>query len=215
MKVKSYADMSVYKYPFYILLHPFIGFSEMKFNKKFALRVSNTIMLLWYFSEVFYRKMSCYDFSSWADKRANVFMIFGSTVAAFGIACLANWMLCTLLDGKGKFFQIWCACSYAFIPLIIYRFLWTFCTYILIRSEAVFLDYLLTVILCWMVLLVVAALMEMHEYTFKKTVFAIFATALTVIILLFIVLMMSMLLQTMYVFIMQIIGELRYKFLYK
>ncbi len=207
----SYKDMSKLVYPFYIILHPIDGFNEMKFNKKGSLAIANTIVIVWFFAEICRRQLTDFAFNPFRPDKFNVFYVMLLTFIIFFIAVVANWCFCTLLDGKGKFADIWVAGSYALLPMIIGIILYTVLSKFMVLDEGVFLTYLVWIANLWSAWLVVVALEVTHEYTLKKTLFSIFLTVLGMLIILFLAILIFSLYSQVVTFVRSIYNELLYR----
>ena len=215
-KVLSFAEMSVYRYAFYVVRHPFTGYSEMKYNKKFSIKLANLMLFLWFFSEIIKKGYCSFDFvGDWGAQgdRVNILNVLITTIVAFALLCITNWALCTLFNGKGKFSEIWNACAYALIPIMIFNFVWTLMSYIMVGTEGMYLDYAQVIVQVWTVVLILAALMGMHDYTMKGTVFSALFTVVGLVIIIFLIMMVYVIATQMIAFVSEIAHEIQYKFL--
>jgi len=215
-KVRSFAGMSVYRYPFYILTHPFTGFSEMKYNNKFSIKFANLMLFLWFVSEIVRRGYCSFDLiKDWGrnGSTVNIVNVLIVTIIAFALLCITNWALCTLFNGKGKFFEIWNSCAYALIPLMVFNFIWTAMSYLVVGSEIMYLDYAQTIVYLWTALLIVAALMEVHDYTMKGTILSILFTIVGLVIIIFLIMMVYVISTQIIAFVLDIVSEIQFKFL--
>jgi len=127
------------------------------------------------------------------------------------MVAISNWCFCTLLDGKGKLQDICVVCANALVPYIIVRFLTVCGSWVLAGDEQVFLSYAVIVSEIWAFFIAFSGLEEIHEYSFAKTVLAIFLTLVGLIIILFLALMLLMLFQQVYFFAASLYFELSYQ----
>ena len=210
MKRTGFDTMSPYLYPFYICRHPRDGFLELKANKKGSTSVVSIIIALWLFVELFYRSATGYDMNPFKAEDMSLFRTCIITVIIFFMVCISNWCFCTLLDGKGKLKDICVVAAYSLVPYIIARFVTTIGSWLLAGDEQVFLSYIVIIAEIWCAAIAFSGLEEIHEYSIPKTVLAIFLTVVGLIIMLFIALMLLMLFQQLYFFVMTIFYEIRY-----
>ena len=211
MKKRTGFDlMSPYLYPLYICLHPRDGFLELKANKKGSTTVVTLIIALWLIVEVFYRSTTGYDMNAFQIEDMSLLRTSVITIMIFFMVCISNWCFCTLLDGKGRLKDICIVAAYALVPYIIVRFITTCGSWILAGDEQVFLNYAVIVSEIWAFFIAFSGLEEIHEYSFAKTVLAIFLTIVGLIIILFIALMLMILFQQVYFFIVSLYYELNY-----
>lgn len=208
-----YRNMSKYLYPLYIIIHPVDGYHEMKNNNKYSLRVANLVLALWVLLRVLLWGYVDFDFKvRWRD--VQLFQILLTTVIIFAMAIVSNWCFCTLMEGKGKFHEIWISCAYALIPYVTLGFIKVALTFIMTESEeGVFLTYLNIIGIVWSVLLLFIALYVVHDYTGPKTVASILLTILGIMIMAFLVVLASGLATQIYSFFATIYFELKLRLL--
>jgi len=99
----------------------------------------------------------------------------------------------------------------ALVPYIIVRFITVCGSWVLAGDEQVFLSYAVVVSEIWGFFIAFSGLQEIHEYSFAKTILAIFLTIVGLIIILFIALMLLMLFQQVYFFVVSLYFEIQYQ----
>ncbi len=208
----GYAGMKKWKYPFYNLLHPSDGMSEMRYNKKESLPLAILFMVLWYMSAVIIRQYEDYIFNGTNKNDINIFMIFATTVGIVLIGCVANWAITTLVDGKGTFKNIFIYCSYAFIPSTVAALIVTFISHYMIKNEAVFVQAILLIGYAWTAILLFIGMMNVHDFTFKKAVLMTILTAIGMLLIVFLLMLLTVLYSQVATFVTTIMYELFYKF---
>ena len=209
-KRTGFDTMSPYLYPFYICRHPRDGFLELKANKKGSSLVVLITVLLWLFVELFYRVATDFDMNSFKTADTSLLRTAVTTVVMFLMVCLSNWCICTLMEGKGKLKDICVVAANALVPYIIVRFVTTLLSLVLAGDEQVFLTYAVTVAWIWAAMIAFSGLQEIHEYSFVKTITAIFLTIVCLIIMFFLALMLLILFEQLYFFVTTLIFEIRY-----
>ena len=210
MKRTGFDTMSPWYYPFYISIHPKDGFQELRANKKSSVSVTVVIVLLWLFSEVFYRSATSYDMNNFLQNQLSIFRTAMVTVLMYVIVCVSNWCFCTLMEGKGRMIDICTVAAYALLPYTILRILTTVFSWVLAGDEQIFLTYTMSVVTIWCLIIAFIGLAEIHEYTYSKTFWSVILTIVGLIIILFIVLMLLTLFQQVYMFMRTVIMELIY-----
>ncbi len=210
MKVDNYASMSKTAYLFYILRHPVDGYQELKNNHKFSLARANIILGFWVLLEILNWGYVDWDFrTNFAD--VEMIFILGTTILLFAMSVLSNWSFCTLLDGKGRFKEIWVVAAYALLPYLICGYIRVFLSFFMVVDEAVFLTYLQSIALIWTFFLIVVGLSALHEYEIKKTLASILLTILGDMIIIFLMVLVSGLVTQIYNFFMTVISEIYYR----
>ena len=210
MRRTGFDTMKPWRYPFYIMIHPKDGFQELRANKKTSIPVVVAIVLAWLFVEVFYRSATAYDMNTFLESEMSLFRTALITVLMYVIVCVSNWCFCTLMEGKGRMVDICTVAAYALLPYVIIRLLTTMGSWFFAGDEQIFLNYIVTVITVWSLIIAFIGLAEIHEYTYSKTFLSVILTIIGLIIILFILLMLLTLFQQVYVFIRTVIMELMY-----
>lgn len=208
----GYAGMKKWKYPFYNLLHPSDGMSEMRYNKKESLPLAILFAFLWYASTVIIRQYEDYIFNSTDKNNINIFMIFATTIGILLVGCLANWAITTLVDGKGTFRNIFIYASYALIPTTIATFLVTFLSHYMVQGEAVFVQVILFVGTVWTAILMFIGMMTVHMFSTKKALLMVLLTAVGMLLIVFLLMLLAVLYSQVSTFVTTIIYEIIYKF---
>ena len=209
-KSDFYTNMSKFRYPFHLLLHPIDGYYEMRSSNKYSFTMANIILFSWLILAVLRAGYVSMDFNpnvAW-DGAVNLPRLFMSTVAMFIIAVISNWSFCTLMDGKGKFINIWITSTYALIPMILTGYIGVALTHVLVFEEFIFINYLTTMGVIWSGGLLILSLSILHEYSLIKTLVSIGLTILGMAVIAFMILLMSGVYTQVYSFVMTLIAEI-------
>lgn len=210
MKRSGFREMSPYRYPLYILLHPKDGFQEMMINRKQSPLAAGAIVAAWLLVELFYRTCTDFDMNPFRIQQTNLLRVAVITVLMYAMACVANWCFCTLMDGKGKLKDIFIVGAYSLLPYVIVRFFTVSLSWVLVGSEKILLDFCVVISQLWCAVTALCGLQEIHEYSLKKVLFSLFLTVVGIVIMLFLSLLVIMLGQQLYYFAATVAFELRY-----
>lgn len=201
MKRSGFDTMSKWSYLWYILIHPFDGFQEMRLNKKGSVVNVGVILVAFFFSQAYYKLSTDFDFNEFGESKVNIVTLFFTTIILFFVVATANWCFCTLLDGKGTFKDICTVFAYALLPYIFMTVVVTVLSGILSLEEGAFLEYLLILSLLWSGLIAFAGLQSIHEYSVSKVLGSAVLTVLGVVIILFVAFLFIMLIQQLLIFV--------------
>lgn len=200
--------VSKIKFPFYLCLHPFKGFEELKQEKQGMLWFSNVILVFWFIMEILIYQYVGFQFNGNRLDRMNIFIIFGSTIGVHFLWSVCNWAVCTLFDGKGSFKEVWIFSSYArlayvliFIPILIL-------SNVLVRDEYFFISLVENAATIWFAVSTFVAIKAVHQYSFWKTVGSILLTILGMVLVVLILLLFVSLFAQMYSFVQTIFQEI-------
>ncbi len=205
-------DLPKWKWPFYVVRHPFEGYDDLRWKKGYSMRAALIIVLLFFIANVLSATMSGFLFGGGMIKIFNIVPYFSSTVVLFFVWVIANWALTTLFDGEGSMKNICCVTAYALIPYVASSFVTTFLSNFLLRTEGAFLDFIYYLGLLWSVILVISGMKVVHQYSLPKTIAFILLTILGMVVVLFISILLITMIQQVFVFGYSIYTELLYRF---
>jgi len=207
----SFAEMSKFKYPFYIMFHPYDGFAELKYNKKGSLLYAVILIVLWYIFEIMNRSSMDFVFNEYRPEKLDIRMVFLFTVAVFVLTVIANWCFSTFMDGKGTLVDIFTAGAYCLIPMMITTLICIILSKALVMEESAYLTAIEIIGKLWSAYMIVAAISEIHDFNFGQTVAMICLTILGLLIMLFLGFLVYSLVQQVIMFVVNITYELIYR----
>ena len=171
----------VYRYPFFTMCHPFKGFTALKDDKKGSLKVSYIIVLLFFVVSIFERQNTGFLFTKTRPEDFNIIYTILSTFGVFILWVVSNWALSTLMDGEGKFTEIWIFSSYALLPFVLFMIPLTLLSQFLTLDESALYGFFKLFIYLWVFICMLMAIREVHRYTTGKTVLTLILTVLFMI----------------------------------
>jgi len=188
---------SKYTFPLYTLFHPMDGFYQVKTRKIGSVGLAAGIIVSAYFLFTFRFFFTGYIFNLNRPIDYNVLINLLQTIGLAGLFIVANWAVCTLLEGSGSLKEITVVTAYSLIPALAAVAINVILSNFLVQSESAFLSMIIVVGISWSVLLLLCGLLCVHEYSMMKTIVSVFITLLGMaIIVLLIVMFLSLLQQT-------------------
>lgn len=176
------------KFAFYCLTHPLDGFWDLTHEKRGSIAAANTILIFTLLARICQLYLTSFIFNKVYWPEINIFLYIASILFPLALWCVGNWGLTTLFDGKARLPQIYMATCYAMLPYPLVQFPLIIFSHVVTVDEAEFYSVVSTISLVYAALLIIAAMMQIHEYTLRKTllftVFSIFAMLVIVFILL-------------------------------
>ncbi|WP_199619630.1 YIP1 family protein [Paenibacillus alkalitolerans] len=196
-----------YNYHFQVLLHPFDAMNEIVQNKAYSVRFSAFILFVWIVvkSMSFFYTGFIFNFNSTED--FNVLVILAGTVGIFALWTISNWSVCTLVDGKGTYKAIWVASTYALIPYLITQVVILIGSNVLVAEEGIFLTWISYIGLAYSILIMVSAMLHIHDFSFKETIGSIAGTIAGIAIMIFLLFMAFVLYQKVFEIFVTIFNE--------
>ncbi|HQD92210.1 MAG: YIP1 family protein [Acholeplasmataceae bacterium] len=200
------------KFPLYILTHPLKGFDEFKREKRAKMSVSIVFIIITIILQILRFEYEGFLVNDRNINDLNSLAEIAYVIAPIVLCALANWSITTLFDGKGTFKEIFMMISYSLFPLFVTGFIGLILSNILTQEE-IALYYLVTGIGKFLTgFMIFFGLISIHEYGLAKTILTIVATAVALMVILFVLLLSFDLFQRVYGFIYTIYHEVSLRY---
>ena len=124
---------------FKTLIHPVLAFEEIKEKKQGSIVISAVLVALFYVTAVIQVLCGGFLFTQYDPATFNSLWVLARSAGLVVLWIISNWMICTLMQGKGTAREITIVTSYSLLPIIIERVLRIAFTNVLLPSEAMFL----------------------------------------------------------------------------
>ncbi|MDQ6422888.1 Yip1 family protein [Paenibacillus sp. LHD-117] len=200
-----------YKFPFHVILHPFDGFWDMKYENKGKLRIAAVIVLLLVLSVILQRQFAGFLVNYNDPRYLNSLDDLQYTVLPFLLFCIANWSVTTLMEGEGKFKEIVMATGYALLPLALVNLPLTLVSRFMTNDETAFYYLANSIAAVWFCYLLFVGIMTVHQYTPVKTVMTLLLTVIAMGIVVFLGTLIFSIAMQMYYFVYDVYRELIFR----
>ncbi|MCR2821531.1 YIP1 family protein [Lederbergia panacisoli] len=199
------------KYPFYVIIHPFRGFWDVKYEGKGKLQIALSILLLLTIVITLKRQFTGFivNFSNPNQLNSIDELIF--IVLPFFLFCIANWAITTLMDGEGKFIEIITVTAYALLPMVVIYAATTIISNFITFEEAPLFFLLESIAMFWFLGLLFVGIMTVHQYSVSKTIATFIITGIVMGVMIFLGLLFFSLLQQLITFVETIYKEIIYR----
>ncbi len=198
------------RYPLQLILHPFNGFWDLKYDRdqKQNVILSIAILFLLSLTNILGRQYSGFLVNIYDPNYFNSVMEIVYVVVPVLFWCIANWSLTTLMDGEGKFVEIFTSTCLALTPLVLINFPWIWLSNALSLQETTFYYFSTSAAVVWFVFLLFVGNMTVHQFSPAKTIGTILLTILAMGFIAFLCLLFFSLMQQIVAFITVIYQEL-------
>jgi len=203
-------NREIIKYPFDLIMHPFNGYWDLKYerSKKMNLILSFAILLLLILTNVLSSQYSGFLVNIYNPDDMNSLMEITYVIVPVLFWCVANWSLTTLMDGEGKFVEIFTSTCFALIPMVIINFPWIWLSNVISMQETTFYYFCNSFAVLWSMYLLFVGNMTVHQFTPSKTIGTILLTIVAMGFMAFICLLFFSLIQQIMSFISVIYQEI-------
>lgn len=192
-------------------VHPFQTFTDIKYKGYGSLPAAFVIIALFAFTSTLKITGSSFLFRTVDVYNYNSLFTLATTAGLLIMWIVANWLACTLMEGKGRMNEIAIVTAYSMVPMIAFNLLYTVLSYALSYEDAAILNGLATVMTIFTAFLLIVAIMTVHEYTFGKFILSTVITIFFMILIVFVIFMMIIMLQQLFNFINSLYTEVAYR----
>ncbi len=198
------------RYPFYLIVHPFNGYWEHKYHqsKRWNVILSLLILFLMVVTNILSSQYSGFVVNLFDPRNLNSIMEAVYVVLPVLFWCVANWSLTTLMDGEGKFVEIFTSTCFALIPFILIHLPWIWLSNFISLQETAFYHFFTTLAMLWFLGLLFVGNMTVHQFTPGKTIGTILLTVVAMGFMAFLCLLFFSLIQQMASFVTIIYQEI-------
>lgn len=174
----SAADSNKGRYisPFYVILHPFNGFYEIRFKERGSIGISCILLAATFLSHIIGMQFTGYVFNSHSGEMINIpYQIF-QVLLLFGVFTACNFAVGELNNGKGFFRHVFISTAYALLPFVLCSLASTLLSNVLSLREGALLTFLSQLGIWWSVLLIIVSQIQIHMYSFGKALLSLLYT---------------------------------------
>lgn len=208
-KTEEFAEIGKFRYPFYTMIHPIKGFDNLKNDKKGSVLYADILVLLFFIESIFSKLNTGFLFNQNQVENFNIVYTLFSTVGLFIFWVAANWAVSTLLDGEGKFREIWIFSAYSLMPYLLCNIVVILLSNFLVNDEQSFYKVAVFILYAWTALCLFAAINAVHQFTVSKTILIILFTFVIIFLIILLVAIVYSIFAQLIDFVSSIIGELK------
>ena len=192
-------------------VHPFQAFNDVKYKHYGSMRIAIGTNIFFFLSVVLKNTACGFLFNKTNAQNYSILFTIAQTVGIIVLWSLANWAICSVMEGKGKLKDIYIVSSYAMVPLALYNFVYLVLSYILTLDSINIIVGLEIAIYVFVFYILAIGIMAVHEYNFPKFILTAIVALLIMILIVFIGFMVVILLQQFWNFIYSIFMEVMYR----
>lgn len=200
------------RYSLYVSTHPLDGFWDLTHEKRGSIAAANIIIILALFTNVMRLQYTSFLFMKVIWEYVNISRIILGFLIPIVLSCVANWALTTLFDGKGTMKQIHMGIGYALTPYVLIQFPMIFISNLMTVEEGAFYYYINTFSEIWCGILIISAVMMIHDYSLGKALITIAVTVLGMILMIFIFLLFFSLVTDAAAYFISLYKEILFRF---
>ncbi len=189
-------------------IHPSNNFTDIKEKHLGSVPLSILLIVLYYVVTVLKTIAGGFLFSNFDPETFNSLFVLIRSAGLVVLWIVANWLVSTLLGGKGKLKEITIVTCYSLLPMIVEGVIYIILSNVLLPSEATFLSILSTIAFMYFILMLVIGMLKIHDYTMGKFLWTAVLSILGMAVIIFLIIMLIILIQQFGAFVLTLITEL-------
>ena len=198
-------------YAFYIMIHPFDGFWDVKHEKRGSVKAATVIAGGLALMRIISKFFTNYLFNSAYGTKISIINEIAIVAMPLLLWTLANWCVTTLADGEGSMKDVYVFTCYSLLPMALFTLLTTVLSHLIILDETMYLTFFNSVGLIWTGFLLFSGNTQTHRYSVGKSLLSILLAVVGMAIIVFLVLVIFTTYQQIYGFIDSIVKEVTYR----
>lgn len=177
------------RYCLFTMRRPLVGFWDLVHERKGSMAAAHTIVVAAIIVEIMSVTLTSIQMVRAYLEAFNVFMVIAQILLPIGMWAVANWSLTTLMDGKGRLRDIYMGTAYAMAPMVIINAILIPVSHIITFEERALYWTAMSFGIFWFVVLLMCAMMEIHDYTMTKTILSSLFTLVAIGVMIFVFVM--------------------------
>ena len=174
------------RYSLYVIIHPLDGFWDLTHEQRGSIAAANVILAATVLVEILRLTLTNFQFVTVNMEYFNSVIVALRVLLPVFLWTVANWSLTTLMDGKGKMSGIYMAVCYALTPYVIINAAMIVLSLFITFDEGAVYWVLSGGAVLWTAILILAAMMMVHDYSLAKTLVSGFLTIIGMGVIVFI-----------------------------
>ena len=200
------------RYSLYVITHPLDGFWDLTHEKRGSIGAANVIIMAALLTKILRLQFSSFLFVTVIWEFVNLIEIILGFLAPIVIGCIANWGLTTLFNGKGTMKDIYMALGYSLTPYVLIQIPMIFISNVVTVQEGAFYGFLYYFSLIWCVVLIISAVMMIHDYSLSKTLLTLIVTIVGMMVIIFMTLLFFTLVSDAIAYFISLYKEISFRF---
>lgn len=207
----EYFSKDKWKYIFHTMNHPSDGYYEIRHRNRGSVPIALILVAVFSLCFSMNRIFASFIVNDVDPRTVDSLDELGAVFALYLLFCVGNWSITCLMSGEGRFKDIIITVGYALLPMIICYIIGTVFSQFVASDEEAFYYLIIAIGIAWSVFLVLIGIMQIHNYTFGKTMITLFLTFIAMLFIIFVLLLFADLVGQVYGFIYSIYTELIFR----
>ena len=192
-------------------IHPFRSFNRIKYQNEGSVVLATGLLILFYIFNVLSDIYGGFIHSNWDSTSYNSLFTFALTFGVVIIWTISNWAVTVLVEGKSHLKEVYTVACYSLIPQIVNSIFFLIFSNILLKSESAILSIVSSAMMILTIVILCIGTMVINEFDFFKFLGTSVATLIAMAVIVCLMLMVILLLQQFFGFIITLFIEVWYR----
>jgi tetratricopeptide (TPR) repeat protein len=190
-----------------VLAHPIASFNEMKQKKLCSVPIAIVFLAIFFVTSVLKTMYGGFMYGRADLSQYNALIELVGTVGVVLLWTAANWLCCSLFQGKGDMKEIFCVSCYALMPVILFNIVYLVLSNFLVPTANSSFDIISTICYGLTVIHLLLGMTIVHDFSFFKSMAMAVLILLGMFVIAFVIFVMLSLSQNLLNFVVQIFNE--------
>lgn len=169
-----------------VVVHPYQFYHDIQGKQRIGWYQGLLIVLLTFAARMISILITGYSFQTRLPHEISMFHEFIWFIVPWLTWCISNWGVSTILDGEGKFKEIFVGSAFALVPYMLFIIPVTLLTLVLSLDEASTFNMLYKFLILWVAWLILMKVKILHDFEFKKVIFITLLSVIGIAIIWFV-----------------------------
>lgn len=197
------------RYSLYVVSHPIEGFYLMRFEGKGNVISCLLLLILMVAAFISNQLYTGFIFNTVNMREFNALREIANVAIPVLLWCMANWSVTVLMDGTGRFVDIFQATAYATVPYTCATLLRVLLSLWATEGEQTFLSIITSIGMVITALLLFTGIMTVHQFTVRRTIFSIILTVAGMVFIVFLAVLFASILDQLIGYIQSLMTEIQ------
>jgi hypothetical protein len=193
------------------LFHPVEFYYDIQFDGRAKVRNAILLIALAVAARIISLMLSGYAFRTREAYQVSVPLEAAWIVIPWLTWSVANWAVATIIDGEGKFKDVFISSTYIYLPYILLTIPISLLSNIMTQYEASLYNGIMTFVTMWMIFLLLTHVKIIHDFELGKTIWITLLSIFGMLIIWFISLLIFGLISQSIQFVLDLLKEISYR----
>lgn len=194
-----------------VLVHPIDFFRDIQEPGRIKWRDAAVVMLLTYMARMAAIMVTGYAFETREPYEISFLHEFIWLIVPWLTWSVANWAVSAILEGEGKFKEVFVGSAFAFVPYMVFIVPVTLLTNVIALDEDSIYSFLINLTIVWVAWLLLLKVKIINDFEIVKMLWITFLSIVGILIIWFIGILMFGLMNQLINFVVDLFKELNFR----